>query len=73
MNSSTQTLRQETCEHFHTPHPSSYLAHAAWADEMLKTHRQARCAWCGLWAVWIPKDRKITNKEFQEEMEAKCA
>lgn len=39
----------------HTPHPTSYLAHAAWADEMLKTHRQKRCPGCGLWAIWEPK------------------
>lgn len=61
------------CSHFHTPHPDGYLNNATWAEEMQKTHRQARCAWCGLWAVWIPKGQKISNKRFQEEMEAKCA
>lgn len=61
------------CVHYHTPHPDGYLAHSTWADEMLKTHRQTQCAWCGLWAVWIPKGRKITNKDYQLEMEATAA
>ena len=61
------------CPHFHTPHPEGYIQHAAWAERMLRTHRQVRCAWCGLWAVWIPKRRKVTNKAYQLEMEAKAA
>ncbi len=46
-------IEQPECEH--TPHPQGYLQHAAWADEMLKTHRQQRCPICGLWAIWVPK------------------
>lgn len=56
------------CDHYHTPHPAGYIQHAAWAEEMQKTHRQARCAWCGLWAVWIPKESKMTNREYQVAM-----
>lgn len=43
-------------QHLHAPHPTGYLAHAAWAEEMLKTHGQQQCPGCGLWAVWVPKE-----------------
>jgi hypothetical protein len=39
----------------HTLHPKNYLGHAAWADEMLKTHDQTQCPTCGFWAIWVRK------------------
>lgn len=42
----------------HTQHPEGYVAHLTWAYEMLRTHRQVRCAGCGLWAIWVPKKKK---------------
>lgn len=39
----------------HTPHPSGYLAHFEWAQEMKETHRQTRCPTCGFWTVWVPR------------------
>jgi len=36
----------------HTPHPSSYVAHSDWADEMMKTHDVRRCKGCGKYQVW---------------------
>jgi len=41
------------CEH--GPIPESYLAWTAIAQHMSKTHRQVRCPWCGLFAIWEPK------------------
>lgn len=39
----------------HTPHPVGYLAHGEWAERMMRTHEQVRCAVCGLWEIWVPK------------------
>lgn len=41
------------CEH--TPAPVDYNSWHAWAERMSKMHRQLRCRWCGLFAVWVPK------------------
>lgn len=37
----------------HTPHPERQFAHEAWAEQMLRTHKQKRCPSCGLWAIWV--------------------
>lgn len=42
----------------HAPAPSGYLAWHEWAEKKSRTHRQIRCACCGLWTIWIPKKRK---------------
>lgn len=39
----------------HTPAPKGYLQWHEWAEKMAKTHRQVKCACCGLWANWVPK------------------
>lgn len=39
----------------HTPCPKGYLEWHAWAREMARTHRQVKCAGCGLYAIWIAK------------------
>lgn len=39
----------------HTPHPTTYLGHSAWAEQMLLTHDQHPCPACGVWAVWLRK------------------
>ena len=45
----------------HTPHPKGYVDHATWGYEMLRTHRQVRCAGCGLWAIWVPKKKRVKS------------
>ncbi len=48
----------------HTPHPPGYVAHAEWAERMLRTHEQQRCPNCQLWAIWVPKaDQEPTGGE----------
>ena len=42
----------------HTPCPSGYLQWHAWAARMLRTHKQVRCPHCGLWAIWLPRNRR---------------
>lgn len=42
----------------HTPEPEGYLQWHAWAEEKSKTHKQIKCAECGLYAIWIKKERK---------------
>jgi hypothetical protein len=37
----------------HWEHPSNYMAHGEWAEELMKTHRQVRCTGCGLYAIWV--------------------
>ncbi len=39
----------------HTPSPSGYLQWHAWAEQMAKTHKQARCPECGFLSIWQPK------------------
>jgi len=38
----------------HTPQPNEARQWKAWAAEMQKTHRQARCPACNLYQLWIP-------------------
>lgn len=42
----------------HTPQPYGYLQWHAWAKKMSRTHRQMKCPFCGLWEVWVQKERK---------------
>jgi len=39
----------------HTEQPTGYIQASAWADEMLKTHKQLICGECLLWKIWVPK------------------
>jgi hypothetical protein len=43
-----------TNEAQHTPHPVRQFAHEAWAEQMLRSHKQMRCPDCRLWAIWVP-------------------
>jgi Fe-S-cluster-containing hydrogenase component 2 len=45
------------CQHFedHTPCPEGYIQWHAWADKMAKTHKQRKCAGCGLYTIWEPR------------------
>lgn len=45
----------DACPHPHTPCPDGYLDWHLWAEEMRRTHVQARCPGCGLWALWVPR------------------
>lgn len=39
----------------HTACPVGYREWHAWAEKMEKTHVQAKCPKCGLYAIWEPK------------------
>lgn len=39
----------------HTPHPSGYVSHGMWAEQMLQTHVQRVCSGCGRLEIWIPR------------------
>lgn len=39
----------------HTVHPTGYVQHANWAEEVMKTHVQKQCPKCGLWVIWEKK------------------
>lgn len=46
----------------HTPHPTGYLAHADWAEEMMRLGwRQARCAGCHRWSIWLPPEAEASR------------
>lgn len=51
----------------HTPHPNGYLHHAAWADEISKTHTQHRCPTCGFWAIWREKRATVLRPTGDKE------
>lgn len=59
--------REALCPHFedHTPQPEGYIQWYAWAEMMVKTHRQSKCAGCGRYAIWTlkPNRRAILEKE----------
>ena len=40
----------------HTESPAGYVQASAWADEMLKTHKQLLCGGCLRWKIWVPKE-----------------
>ena len=47
-----------TCADHHIPpveHRYSWPRYD-YFNELQKTHRQLRCAECGRWAVWVPKE-----------------
>lgn len=46
----------KTCEH--TPCPTGYIQWHFWAEKMSKTHDQKQCPECGLWAIWVLKQRR---------------
>ena len=39
----------------HTEGPKGYVEWHEWADEMIKTHDQTKCAVCGLYKIWTLK------------------
>jgi hypothetical protein len=40
----------------HTEGPEGYNHWHDWAARMGQTHRQLRCAGCGLYKIWVRKD-----------------
>lgn len=53
--------RENLCPHFedHAWQPEGYIQWHAWAEKMAKTHRQSKCAGCGLYVIWTPKDQQV--------------
>lgn len=41
----------------HTEQPSGYREWHAWAKKKIKTHEQHKCPHCGLWAIWVEKQK----------------
>lgn len=39
----------------HTPLPDGYVDRQERFVELLETHRQRRCAECGLWRIWVAR------------------
>ncbi|MFI2663364.1 hypothetical protein [Micromonospora carbonacea] len=39
----------------HMPHPTGYIDHSDWADQMMETHDQQQCPGCGGWHIWVPR------------------
>ena len=49
---------KNTCKN-HTPNqPTGYVAWFDWAKKMSKTHKQIKCEGCGLYSVWVPKQKR---------------
>lgn len=46
----------------HTDGPDGYLQWHDWARRMSKNHRQSKCAGCGLYKIWTPR-QKATGVE----------
>jgi hypothetical protein len=55
--------RSADCSRFHdhTLAPEGYIQWHAWAKRMNRTHRQIKCAGCGLWAIWIPRKNRSAD------------
>lgn len=43
--------------------PDGYIARSEWFEEMSKTHKQKRCKVCKLWAIWVPKKKRVRSKK----------
>ena len=41
----------------HIEGPYGYVAWHAWAQGMNTSHRQKKCADCGLYVIWLPRLR----------------
>lgn len=41
----------------HTPCPSGYLQWHDWAQKKSRRHKQIRCPDCGLFTIWIRRDK----------------
>jgi hypothetical protein len=54
-------MRLEDCpqKSKHTKAPTNYLGWHEWADNKSKTHRQIRCPGCNLFAIWVPKKKRV--------------
>lgn len=53
---------QDCCQR-HPDEPKGYIQRRAWAEKMLKTHRQVLCQVCKLWTSWEPKDMQEDARE----------
>lgn len=50
----------QDCQDYHThdaEYPAGHEARMRWLRKQSKTHKQACCPACGLWAVWIPREK----------------
>lgn len=45
----------------HTPHPTGYLGHSAWAEQMILTHDQRECSGCNRPEIWEPIDPAVLH------------
>lgn len=54
---SARKMQEAICPNLedHTYQPEGYIAWHQWADKMSKTHKQRKCAGCGLYVIWEPK------------------
>jgi hypothetical protein len=59
----------EDCPNYrdHTPTPGGYVERFEWAIEMGRTHKQTKCAGCGLYAIWIPLSPLSPDKQSGAE------
>lgn len=48
---------EQPCADKHTWCPTGYVHWHTWAEKKAKTHEQRRCPDCGLWAIWVRKER----------------
>lgn len=55
--------KENVCNH--TPCPEGYIARSEWAKSMSRTHRQTRCKVCGLFAVWVEREKKLTPAQYR--------
>lgn len=44
--------------HDHTPQPEGYIEWHDWAKRMMRTHKQTKCTGCGLYMIWVPKQKQ---------------
>jgi len=47
----------------HTPCPSGYIQWHEWAAKISKTHRNLKCAGCGLYKIWEPNQPTTQDKQ----------
>jgi hypothetical protein len=41
--------------------PEGYIEWHAWARKQGRTHKQKKCPGCGLFKIWVPREKRVRS------------
>ncbi|MFF3443614.1 hypothetical protein [Streptosporangium sp. NPDC002721] len=56
----------------HTVHPTGYISHSLWAEQMLLTHTQRSCPGCGWPEIWEPNTGDLAAPALVDDACSGC-